>query len=73
MGGVEQQLAFMANQIRDLSQQLEAMKREPFTPDNLESTRVSLGIGWIGQDNTTVATGALIVNSKEGPVKILRA
>lgn len=71
--GTEQQIALMANQIRELSQQLEAMKREPFTPDNLESTRVSLGIGWIGQDSTTAATGTIIVNSKEGPIKILRA
>jgi len=71
--GNEQQLAFLANEIRRLSQELEAIKREPFTPENLESTRVTLGIGWIGQDSTTVATGALIVNSKEGPIKILRA
>lgn len=70
---MEEQLAQLANQVRLLSQEVEALKRNPFTPVNMETVRTQLGIGYIGTDSTTVATGALIVNSKEGPIKILRA
>jgi hypothetical protein len=69
----DQQIALLANQVRQLSEEVAELRRNPFTPINMEMVRTQLGIGFIGTDSTTVATGALIVNSKEGPIKILRA
>lgn len=69
----DQQIAQLASQVRQMALEIEALKRSPFSPTNLETVRTQLGIGYIGTDSTTVATGSLIVNSKEGPIKILRA
>lgn len=38
-----------------------------------EAKRVSNGLGFIGRDVTTTPTGSVIVNTPEGPIKVLVA
>lgn len=68
----EQQIAILANEVRSLREELDSFRKNPLPDIIPNEIRIRMGIGFIGKDDSdTTATGCLIVNSPEGPIKIL--
>lgn len=63
----------MQQQIAELSEWMKQKKQQQISFPLDDASRITMGIGFIGKDSTTTPTGALIVNSPEGPIKILYA
>jgi hypothetical protein len=68
-----QQFNDMQARIQELEQFVQSKQRNQITFPVDDASRKNMGLGFIGKDPTTTVAGSLLVNTNEGPMKILYA